>query len=136
MDKDKHPYITLSELIDKYKKDKNSYDKNKLQDLRENISLTLFYLADSFSLAISNYDSADWNRKRNYAELIEQNEYDEDGNKNTVAVKESLARIGNKEYEEKVVEALRQKEKARMILSATNQVLNSISSRLHMIQQS
>lgn len=135
MAKDKHPYIKLSELIDEYNKDKNSYDKNRLQDLRENISLTLFYLADSFSLAISNYDAADWNRKRNYAELIEANEYDEDGNKNTVAVKESLARIGNKEYEEKVVEALRQKEKARMILSATNQVLNSISSRLHMIQQ-
>lgn len=135
MAKDKHPYIKLSELIDEYNKNKKSYDKNKLQDLRENISLTLFYLVDSFSLAISNYDAADWDRKRNYAELIEANDYDEEGNKNTVAVKESLARIGNKEYEEKVVEALRQKEKARMILSATNQVLNSISSRLHMIQQ-
>lgn len=134
MAENKHPYITLSELIDDYNKNKASYDKNKLQDLRENISLTLFYLADSFSLAISNYDAADWRRKRNYAELIEQNEYDENGVRNTVTVKESLARIGNKEYEEKVVEALRQKEKARMILSATNQVLNSISSRLNMIQ--
>lgn len=135
MSKDKHPYIRLSELIDDYNENKNSYDKNKLQDLRENISLTLFYLSDSFSLAISNYDKADWSRKRNYAKLVEENKYDSEGNKNTVAVTESIARIENEEFEEKVVEALRQKEKAKMILSATNQVLNSISSRLHMIQQ-
>lgn len=135
MSKDKHPYIRLSKLIDDYKENKNSYDKNKLQDLRENISLTLFYLSDSFSLAVSNYDKADWNRKRNYAKLVEENKYDSEGNKNTVAVTESIARIENEEFEEKVVEALRQKEKAKMILSATNQVLNSISSRLHMIQQ-
>lgn len=134
-EKREHPFIRLSKLIEDYDNNKNTYDADKLQDIRENISLTLFYLADFASKAISGFDAADYERKRNYAELIEYHRYDEDGNRNTVAVTESLARIGNKEKEEAVVEALRQKEKIRVILSSVNQVLNAISSRLNMIKQ-
>lgn len=133
--KEKHPFLRLTDLIEDYDKNKNSYDAEMLQDLRENISLTLFYLADSASIAVSNYDAADFERKRNYAELIEEHRYDENGNKNTVSVTESLARIYNKEKEEAVIEALRQKKKIDIILSATNQILNAISSRLNMIKQ-
>lgn len=135
MSEEQHPFFRLTELIQEYDKNKNSYDAEELQNIRENISLTLFYLADSASKAISNFDSADYERKRNYAELIEEHRYDDDGNKNTVAVTESLARIANKEKEEALVEALRQKEKVRIILSSTNQILNAISSRLNMIKQ-
>lgn len=135
MSEEQHPFFRLTELIQEYDKNKNSYDVEELQNIRENISLTLFYLADSASKAISNFDSADYERKRNYAELIEEHRYDDDGNKNTVAVTESLARIANKEKEEALVEALRQKEKVRIILSSTNQILNAISSRLNMIKQ-
>src|SRR5690625_4623171 len=134
-EKREHPFIRLSKLIEDYDNNKNTYDADKLQDIRENISLTLFYLADFSSKVISGFDAADYERKRNYAELIEYHRYDEDGNRNTVAVTESLARIGNKEKEEAVVEALRQKEKIRVILSSVNQVLNAISSRLNMIKQ-
>lgn len=135
MSEEQHPFFRLTELIQEYDKNKNSYDVEELQNIRENISLTLFYLADSASKAISNFDSADYERKRNYAELIEEHRYDDEGNKNTVAVTESLARIANKEKEEALVEALRQKEKVRIILSSTNQILNAISSRLNMIKQ-
>jgi len=135
MSEEQHPFFRLTELIQEYDKNKNSYDAEELQNIRENISLTLFYLADSASKAISNFDSADYERKRNYAELIEEHRYDDEGNKNTVAVTESLARIANKEKEEALVEALRQKEKVRIILSSTNQILNAISSRLNMIKQ-
>lgn len=135
MSEEQHPFFRLTELIQEYDKNKNSYDSEELQNIRENISLTLFYLADSASKAISNFDSADYERKRNYAELIEEHRYDDEGNKNTVAVTESLARIANKEKEEALVEALRQKEKVRIILSSTNQILNAISSRLNMIKQ-
>src|SRR5690625_4425947 len=134
MSEEQHPFFRLTELIQEYDKNKNSYDAEELQNIRENISLTLFYLADSASKAISNFDSADYERKRNYAELIEEHRYDDEGNKNTVAVTESLARIANKEKEEALVEALRQKEKVRIILSSTNQILNAISSRLNMIK--
>ena len=134
-EKEKHPFYVLSELIGEYKEKKNSFSLKELQDMRENISLQLFYLSDDASKAISNYDLADWERKRNYAELIEAHKYDEDGNKNTVAAAESRARIENKEYEEAVVNAIRQKERVRIILSSVNQILNAISSRLNQIQQ-
>jgi len=135
MSKKEHPFIRLSDLIKEYSEKKASYSAKELQDMRENISLTLFYLSDSASTALSNYDKADWERKRTYAELIEENRYDEEGSKNTVTVMESLARISNKEKEEAVVEALRQKERVRIILSSTQQILNAISSRLHMIEK-
>jgi hypothetical protein len=135
MSKKEHPFIRLSDLIKEYSEKKASYSAKELQDMRENISLTLFYLSDSASTALSNYDKADWERKRTYAELIEENRFDEEGSKNTVTVMESLARISNKEKEEAVVEALRQKERVRIILSSTQQILNAISSRLHMIEK-
>jgi hypothetical protein len=135
MSKKEHPFIRLSDLIKEYSEKKASYSAKELQDMRENISLTLFYLSDSASTALSNYDKADWERKRTYAELIEENRYDEEGSKNTVTVMESLARISNKEKEEAVVKALRQKERVRIILSSTQQILNAISSRLHIIEK-
>lgn len=131
----KHPFIELSDLIGEYKEKKDSFDAKELQDMREKISLCLFYLSDSASTAISNYDKADWERKRNYAELIESNRFDAEGNKNTVALMESAARIGNKEKEEQTAEALRQKERVRIILSSTTNILHAISSRLHMIDK-
>lgn len=135
MAEEKHPFIELSEVINDYKINRDSFDANKLQDTREKIALLLFYLSDSVSTAISNFDRADWERKRNYAELIEENKWDKDGNKNTVAVTESLARIANEEKEKEVVEALRQKERVKIIMSASQQILHAISSRLHMIQK-
>ena len=135
MSKKEHPFIRLSDLIKEYSEKKASYSAKELQDMRENISLTLFYLSDSASTALSNYDKADWERKRTYAELIEENRYDEEGSKNTVTVMESLARISNKEKEEAVVKALRQKERVRIILNSTQQILNAISSRLHIIEK-
>lgn len=135
MENNEHPFHRLTELIDDYNIKQKSYDAEQLQNLRENIALTLFYLADSASKAISNFDAADYERKRSYAELVEKHKYDDNGSKNTVAVTESLARIDNKEKEEAVVEALRQKEKVRIILSSTNQILNALSSRIGMIKQ-
>jgi len=130
-----HPFIQLSELVEKYKKGKESFDIKELQTMREDISLCVFYLSDSASQAISNYDKADWDRKRNYAVLIGENKTDDDGNKNTVAVAESLARVQNELFEEEVVVAIRQKERVRIILSSTNQILNAISSRLSQISK-
>ena len=130
-----HPFIQLSELVEKYKKGKESFDTKELQTMREDISLCVFYLSDSASQAISNYDKADWDRKRNYAVLIGENKTDDDGNKNTVAVAESLARVQNELFEEEVVVAIRQKERVRIILSSTNQILNAISSRLSQISK-
>ena len=130
-----NPFKELSNLIDKYAENKDNYDVENLQNIREDISLCLFYLSSDYAKAVSNFDRADWERKRNYAELIEQNKYAEDGTKNTVVQIESLARIANKEKEEEVVEAIRQKERAKLIISSTTQILNAISSKIQQLNK-
>lgn len=130
-----NPFKELSNLIDKYAENKDHYDVENLQNIREDISLCLFYLSSDYAKAVSNFDRADWERKRNYAELIEQNKYAEDGSKNTVVQIESLARIANKKKEEEVVEAMRQKERAKLIVSSTTQILNAISSKIQQLNK-
>ena len=44
-----HPFYKLSELIDTFNENRNRMTAQELQDLRENISLNLFYLSDSVS---------------------------------------------------------------------------------------
>lgn len=129
------PFLELSELIDRYAEGKDSFDIEGLQNIREDISLCLFYLSSDYAKAISNYDRADWERKRSYAELIDAHKYSEDGSKNTVVVTESLARRDNKDKEEEVVEALRQKERAKLVVSSTTQILNAISSKIQQLNK-
>lgn len=130
-----NPFLELSKLIDKYAENKDNYDVDGLQSIREDISLCLFYLSSDYAKAISNYDRTDWERKRNYAELVETYKFGDDGSKNTVVVIESLARRDNRIKEEEVVEALRQKERAKLIVSSTTQILNAISSKIQQLNR-
>ena len=130
-----NPFLELSRLIDKYAENKDHYEVEDLQNIREDISLCMFYLSSDYAKAVSNYDKADWERKRNYAELVDTYKFAEDGSKNTVVVIESLARRDNREKEEDVVEALRQKERAKLIVSSTTQILNAISSKIQQLNK-
>ena len=128
-----HPFHTLSNLIDKFNSERNKLDLKGLQDLRENISLTLFYLSDDAAKAISNYDAKEYDRRRFYAQKEEdyRNTIDDRTNKNfNVADSERKARIDAKDIDNQTVTALRQKERIRIILNATNQILNSLSGRI------
>lgn len=130
---DTHPFYKLSELIEQYNTDRNLLDIKQLQDLRENISLTLFYLSDDAAKAIANFDSKEYERRRFYADREEfyRNDIDERTGKNfNVADSERKARLDSKQIDEKTVTALRQKERVRIIINATNQILNSISGRI------
>lgn len=137
MSNNKHPFVRVSELVDNYSENKNSFDSKQLQDLRENISLTLFYLSDSASEALARYERAEHERKMKMAEREQHHRSSsEDGVKAmTVSEAQNLARIDCREEVNQSKEALRQKERVKIILSATQQILNSISSRLHMIQK-
>lgn len=131
-----HPFFKLTSLIDEYSDNKDSFDVDKLQTMREDISLCLFKLSDDASRALSEVDLADFDRKRNYSKSFNyyKNEVGEDGKTNTVALAENLARIDNKEYEESYCEAVRVKERVKIILGSTNQILNALSSRIAMIK--
>jgi hypothetical protein len=131
-------YTDLTNLIDKFNNERNSLTVLELQTLREDMALTFFYLSDFSARCIANYDAKDYERKRFYAEKEEQyrNEIDDRTHKNyNVADSERLARIDGKEIDEQTVEALRQKEKIRIITIATQQILNSLSSRINQLQK-
>lgn len=134
-EREKNAFFELTKLVNEYSDNRLTFDTKKLQNMREAISLSLFYLSSDYAMAVSRFDAADWNRKRNYAELIEKHRFDEEGHKNTVVVSESLARIENKPFEEEVVESIRQKERAKLIVNSTTQILHAISSRLNSIQK-
>ena len=133
-----HPFHQLSELIEEYSSNKNNMTVEELQDLRENISLNLFYISSDAAQAIANYDSKDYKRKRKQAEREEYYRSDTDnrtGKNYTVADSERLARLDLKEVEEEVVEALRQKERVRIIITAVQQILNALSSRISQLNK-
>jgi hypothetical protein len=126
-------YTELSNLIDKFNTERNSLDLKGLQTLREDIALTFFYIADFSARCIANFDAKDYDRKRFYS--IKETEYrsqiDETTNKKyTIADVERMARMEAKDYDDATVDALRQKEKMRIINIATQQILNSLSSRI------
>ena len=135
---EKHPFVELSDLIEEYKEQRLSFDADKLQDMRERISLCLFLMSDSASKALSQQEAADFNRKRNYAERLDywKSEINETTNKPyTVAAAEAKSRIDNKDFEEKYVEATRKQQRVRIILDSTKHIINSIASRLNNVSR-
>lgn len=135
---DTHPFYKLSELIDIFNQSRNSMTLQELQDLRENIALNLFYLSDSVSQTIANAESKDYDRKRFYAEKEEyfRNEIDDrTGKVHNVADSERLARLQSKEVDDACAFAFKQKERARLVVLAVQQILNSISGRISQISK-
>lgn len=130
-----HPFNRLLELIEEYTENKQKMTVEELQTMREDISLNLFLMNDSAAKAISNYDAEDYKRKRFYAERQEhyRGKQNENGKLYTVADSERLARLEAKDVDDRVVEALRQKERVRLIITATKEILNAIAGRISQI---
>lgn len=130
-----HPFNRLLELIEEYTENKQKMTVEELQTMREDISLNLFLMNDSAAKAISNYDAEEYKRKRFYAERQEhyRGKQNENGKLYTVADSERLARLEAKDVDDRVVEALRQKERVRLIITATKEILNAIAGRISQI---
>ena len=132
----KDSWAILNGLIEDYSENRESFDLDRLQALREKISLNLFFLSDSFSEYISTYDQAEHIRKSKMAEREQfwRTQKDDDGKSMTIAEAANRARIECSEEVENCKEALRKKKRAEIVLTAVGQILNSISSRLNMIK--
>lgn len=128
----KHPFIKLTELIQEYGDNRESYDVTKLQGLREEISINLFLMADSASIALANYDFAEHARKTKTAEREQyyHTQLGSNGKAMTVSEAGNLARIDCKEEVESCKETLRQKKKVEITLTAVGQILNALSTRI------
>ena len=120
-----HPFLRLTQLIEEYDENKESYDVNKLQLLREELSINLFHMSDSASVALSNYDFAEHARKTKTAEREQyyHSQLGSNGKSMTVAEAGNLARLDCKE-------TLRQKKRVEIVLSSVSQILNALSTRI------
>jgi hypothetical protein len=137
MSKEKiHPFLRLTQLVEEYDENKESYDVSKLQLLREELSINLFYMSDSASIALSNYDFAEHARKTKTAEREQfyHTQIGSNGKSMTVAEAGNLARIDCKEEVEKCKETLRQKKRVEITLSAVSQILNALSTRISIVR--
>lgn len=133
MSKEKlHPFLRLTQLIEEYDENKESYDVNKLQLLREELSINLFHMSDSASIALSNYDFAEHARKTKTAEREQyyHSQLGSNGKAMTVAEAGNLARLDCKEEVENCKETLRQKKRVEIVLSSVSQILNALSTRI------
>lgn len=130
------PFKELTQLIAEYEEKRLSFDIKDLIDIRERISLNLFYLSDPISSAISLYERRSYERKSHYSDTIIRltGEKDSNGKSIGVTLASEMARVENKEHEKLEVEALRIKERARIVLDAAKQILNAISSRMSNIK--
>ena len=136
MSNSSNSWTILNSLIDDYSDNRTTYNAEKLQELRESISLQLFYLSDSFSEYISTYDQAEHIRKSKMAEREQfwRTQKDDDGKSMTIAEAANRARIECSEEVENCKEALRKKKRAEIVLMSVQQILHAISSRLNIIK--
>lgn len=128
----------LSELIDKFNTQRETMTVNELQELRENIALSVFYMSDDASKAVANSESKDFERKRFYAEREEhyRNLVDErTGKYFNVADSERKARLDAQKIDEACAFAVKQKERVRLVILATQQILNSIAMRINQLSK-
>ena len=132
----KDSWAILNGLIEDYSENRESFDLDRLQALREKISLNLFFLSDSFSEYISDYDRNEHIRKSKMAEREQfwRTQKDDDGKSMTIAEAANRARIECNEEVDNCKESLRKKKRAEIVLMSVQQILNSISSRLNIIK--
>ena len=132
----RNAFLELTQLLQENEEKRETFDVKEIIDMREKISLTLFYLSDPISRAYAEYEEASYNRKRNFSQLVADltGSVGEDGKKIGVTLANELARVKNEEFEKIEVESLRAKDRARIVLEATKQILNAISSRMSNIK--
>lgn len=132
----KDSWAILNHLIEDYSENRESFDLERLQSLREKISLQLFFLSDSFSEYISTYDQMEHIRKTKAAEREQfwRTQKDDDGKSMTIAEAANRARMETSTEVENCKESLRKKKRAEIVLMSVQQILHAISSRLNIIK--
>lgn len=127
--------VHLEELINSvnlYKDSRKSFDKKELQDVRERISLSLFYLSDLYSEVRSESEAAEFRRKLCYAQ-------EEERLRNFSEKKMTREQIMNEtrikcvDADEELISANKDYYKIRMIVETAHQILHSIASRLNQL---
>jgi hypothetical protein len=126
----------LTNAINTYNDNRHSFDKNGLQDIRDRVSLSLFYLSDFYSMTRADAEAAEFNKKLCLAQTEESLRGRINGDTNKPMNREQLineSRILCQSKELDMIEANRKYYKIRMIVETATQILNSIASRINQL---
>lgn len=138
MSSEKHPVVELTNAVKLYNINRESYNSEELQNLREVISISLFLSSDFYSEVRADAEAADYLRKQKVAEESErlrgQKHPDTLRRYNQKEV-DNLARMNTKEFEDAVVEQNKRYYKIRLMIDSSVHILHSISSRLNMVSK-
>lgn len=120
----------LKEQVDLYKLHRKSYSKDQLQDIRDEICLCLFELAEPLADYRFNYERAEFLCK------LEKAKVEESLRGGVKMSREQLinnARIQTEAFDEEVLSQHREYQLLRGIIESANNIVNSIASRLNKI---
>lgn len=125
----------LMESIERYKLNHSTFDTKELQEIRDSISLCLFYLSNEYALLKHLMDTKEYFKKKKFAQECESLRLKSDeitGKKLTREQITDKAFLNSTEENEQLIDAERDFFEMKLIFDTSNQILNSLSSRINL----
>ena len=125
----------LRENIEKYKLNHSTFDIKELQEIRDSISLSLFYLSNEYALLKHLVDTNEYFKKRKFAQECESLRVKSDeitGKRFTREQITDKAFLNSTEESEQLINSERDFFEMKLIFDTSNQILNSLSSRINL----
>lgn len=123
----------IIKTVAEYKNNFNSYDSAKIQDIRDKLSLSLYYLIGHYTELKIQLDAAEYNKKVAYAQICEvyRGRKDEVTGKNYTReqITDKATIESQKDYLA-VMEASKNFYNIKFLFDEVHSILNSISSRI------
>lgn len=113
----------------------NEWDKWEFQEIRDDLSESLVFFGPFYSDLRADAEQAEINRKMFYEERKKYWRDKLGGSRGSASLAESNAMIDCKEIYELEIKANREYYKARSLVERIDQVLNSIASRLKILEK-
>jgi len=125
----------LRTSIERYQRNHSTYDVKDLQEIRDNISLSLFYLAQEYAYLKHKSDTDEYLKKRKFSQECESLRLKSDEVTGKRLTREQItdkAFLNSHAENELMIDSERDFFEMKMVFDTSNQILNSISSRINL----